>query len=200
MKKQAYMLLLAAISLLASSYCSSSRQGQPPRVDTVTGASIKASGTLPSAGDTYRVIGWVDGLKSFVIEYDKSFFRGGDILSERGSETLKRFGIRTIVSISPTDLERAMAIKYGMHLVEMPFKNEDPLPRAVMKKYLTVLRSGKGPYYVHCHGGTHRAGALGVAYRVHIQGWPFRKAYDEFIALGGDRVKDKNLIESLKRI
>lgn len=154
---------------------------------------------LPEPGESYKVIGQVPGLKNFVVQYDDQFYRGGELLSIEGMENLKKWGIRTIFSVTPTDLERLLAERYGIKLIELNFDKKQGIPDTVLKKYLSELKTGNGPFYVHCHGGTHRGGALGTAYRVLINGWDIKKAMDEYKALGGNpTLDDKAMMDSIK--
>ena len=56
------------------------------------------------------------------------------------------------------------------------------------------------PLYVHCHGGTHRAGVLGVAYRIHKCGWPWEKALLEHGRLGGSLKDDHIMLASIRTL
>jgi len=167
-------------------------------VDSQTGATTKAAGdvVLPKAGDTYKVWGVVPGLQKFVVEYNSNYFRGGMFTGREGMETLKKYGVKTVVSITPDDLERLLAEKFNMNLVEIEF-DHDGVPADKMALFLKTLKEKPGPFYVHCHGGTHRANTLSYAYRTIVQGMDPVKARKEFVALGGHIEKDKALLASV---
>ena len=44
---------------------------------------------LPEPGETYEVVGTVQGLNKFVVRYDDNFIRGGEPIAKEGMETLK---------------------------------------------------------------------------------------------------------------
>ena len=155
---------------------------------------------LPPASDTYEVLGVLPGLKNFVVKYDADFIRGGDLLSAEAIVSLQSLGVRTVVSVTPTDLERDLTRQAGMRLVEMPFeKTTGPSPEA-LKMFVGLFDGGNTPVYVHCHGGTHRGGILGVAYRVHVLGWPWEKALLEYGYLGGSLKDDQPMLRAVREL
>lgn len=185
----------AALSCIMSSCCSQ----KSPQVDAVSGATSKyihGQVVLPPPADSYEVVGVVDGLKNYVIKYDDTLYRGGEPFAESALQSLEKLGVRTVVSITPTEHERKLCRENNLALVEIPFEKTKGLSRADLELYLNTIRAGSGPFYVHCHGGTHRGGVLGFAYRVHIQGWDYNKALVEFGRLGGDLLSDHIMLES----
>ncbi len=171
------------------------------KTDAVTGATptYKHKKTvLPPQTGAYEVIGTADGLKNYVIKYDDNLYRGGEPFADSAVASLKKYGIRTIISITPTDHERNFCKRNGFTLVEIPFEKTTGVSPSDLKRYLDVIKTKAEPFYVHCHGGTHRGGVLGVAYRVHIQNWPYEKALVEHGRLGGDLLADHIMLESVK--
>lgn len=166
--------------------------------DSQTAATPKATGdvVLPKRGDTYKVWGVVPGLQKFVVQYDANYYRGGMFTGQEGMEELKKYGIKTIVSVTPNDLERLLCEKFEMNLVEIEFEH-DGVPSDKMELFIDTLKDKPGPFYVHCHGGTHRANTLSYAYRRIVQGWDISKAKKEFLALGGHEENDKALLASV---
>jgi protein tyrosine phosphatase (PTP) superfamily phosphohydrolase (DUF442 family) len=166
--------------------------------DGVTAASPKYDNPIfPPDSDTYEVVGVVDGLSNFVVKYDDNFYRGGIPWSETGYEKLKEMGVKTIISVVPDDTERAMAQAFGLTLVEIPFDKAAGVSKELLDKYLAALDTQPGPFYVHCHGGTHRGGTLGAAYRYHKQGWDKNKVLVEYARLGGELLKYDALVNGV---
>lgn len=166
-------------------------------IDAWTGASPKSTKKveLPPPGGEYEVIGVLPGLESFAVKYDERLYRGGLPVSEAAGKSLDRLGVKTIVSITPTDKERALCAGHGFKLVELPFDKADGPSDDVIEKFVAVAKGADTPVYLHCHGGTHRGGVLGVAYRVHVLGWSQEKALAEYDALGGDLEADRTMLE-----
>ncbi len=191
MKSVVCILLMC---VLLSSGCD--KDGQ---VEAVSGSTLKADKieVLPPANDFYFVIGKVDGLKGTIIKYDDTFYRGGEFLSGKGVRYLKDSGIKTIISITPTDIEKKFCKDNGLELVLCEFDKLGPSSE-LLAKYLEVLKTKEAPFYVHCHGGSHRGGTLAAAFRVHIQGWDYDRALIEYGRLGGNLKDDYRLIESIR--
>jgi hypothetical protein len=151
----------------------------------VSGATTQAAAKLPARGDTYEILGRIWGLKKFAVKYDDKVFRGGEMISEEGAQNLKAWGIQTVISVVPNDQERLLCRKYNFKLVEVPF-DKKALKTETLEKAVAAFKNEKPPFYVHCHGGTHRGGLLCLTYRTVVLGWDLEKAKAEYDALGGD--------------
>jgi len=174
-------------------------QPDSSQVDAWTSATKKVYDSIDQADTNYKVIGKIDGVNGYVVRYDPLLYRGGEIVNRKGMSNLSRMGIKTIISLSTTDLERRLARQYNIALVEMDFGYE-LLPKEQVEFFRKVVREKDGPFYVHCHGGTHRAGILGSIYRIDKQGWACERALVEFHRLGGpDNSKLKPQVESYFR-
>ena len=183
------ILFFVASSVMAAG-CRKKRATGP--VSGIPADSLKSSRqavTLPPDSAMYKVIGVVDGIDMFVVQYDQRLFRGGDPYSAQAFEFFKQRGIATIISVTPDDRERDLTRRYGMTLVEIPFDRlVGPTP-GDLEKFIDTIKKGQGPFFLHCRSGARRAGALGVAYRMHFLKWPYENALVEFSLLGG-RFKD----------
>ena len=142
-------------------------------------------------------IGAVEGIENTVFKYDDGIYRGGDIVAQGGMDALKKMGVKTVFSVTPTDDERKFAKNSGVKLVEVPF-TKTGIPAETLPAYLELLKGVEKPFYAHCHSGKNRGGTLLAAYRIHVQGWAFEKAKEEFIALGGKDSEFPELMESIK--
>ncbi len=172
----------------------------PPKPDAVTQATYKVieNPVLPPDVGEYEVIGTVEGLNNFVVRYDARLIRGGQPLSGKGMKALKKWGVTTILSVSPDDILRKYAQDHDLKLVDLAFDKAGGVPAETLATFLDAVRGGDGPFYLHCIGGTHRAGALGLAYRLHVSEWEQGKALIEFGRLGGDLKGDHAMIESVR--
>ncbi len=172
-------------------------------IDAISGATTKyvrnKSTILPPKSDSYITIGSMPGLKGFVVKYDDNFYRGGELYSEEGIQSLKSLNILTILSVTPTEVERKMAKKYGLALFEIPFTKDTGLSEVDLQKAIHILKKENMPIYVHCHGGTHRGGILGIVYRIYKNNWSLEKALLEYGYLGGSLKDDQKMIQSIKK-
>ena len=53
-----------------------------------------------------------------LIRYDERFVRGGEFCSDRAAESLRAWGIPTVISVTPNDREREFCRRHGLPLVE----------------------------------------------------------------------------------
>jgi protein tyrosine phosphatase (PTP) superfamily phosphohydrolase (DUF442 family) len=130
-------------------------------------------------GDAYKVVGYMPGLRFYVVQYNASLYRGGDVLSAEGAQSLRSLGIKTIIAVTPNDRERALAKEYGFKLVEIPFGLGN-LTKADLDRFLSAVESNPAPIYVHSFGGNLQAGILLAHYRIHKEGWSFQRALNEY--------------------
>jgi len=171
-----------------------------PDADTVTQATPKykpKESILPPAAGEYKVLGVQKGLKSYVIQYDDRFFRGGDIYHDSAAKALNGWGIKTIVSITPSSEERRFCKKYGFTLVEVPFDKSTGPSKENLDLFMKTVETSSDPIYVHCYGGTHRGSMLAIAYRIYVLGWDSDKALVEHGRLGGDLLSDHIMLENI---
>ncbi|MCE5326103.1 MAG: hypothetical protein LLG01_06775 [Planctomycetaceae bacterium] len=137
-----------------------------------------AAGPWPE-GDAYKVTGYRDGIRFYVVQYTDKIYRGGDILNEQGIASIKDLGVKTIISVTPSDRERELASAGGMTLVEIPFGAGD-MSAENLAAFLTAVDKSPKPIYVHDFDGTLRAGALMAHYRIHKDKWTFDRAMHEW--------------------
>lgn len=150
---------------------------------------------LPEKSENYQIF-VVDGLDNFTVQYDNNFSRGGQITTVEGIKQLKKWGFETVITITPTDQERALAKQFGIKLIELEFSYQG-LTHQIINRFLKELENS-GKIYAHCHGGTHRAGILGVLYRIFKNDKSFDEAINEFYALGGFPKKDEAMISVIR--
>lgn len=177
-------------------------RGDTGAVNGVSGATPAYAagdrGPTPPACGEYEVLGVKEGIKSWAIRYDDTLVRGGEFYDDRAAEALREWGVKTVISITPNEKERDFCRRHGFALVEIPFdKTHGPSP-ADIRLFLDTIKTGTPVFYVHCIGGTHRGGLLGVAYRLHILRWPYERALVEFGRLGGDLKTAHPLLEAVK--
>jgi hypothetical protein len=78
----------------------------------------RSGGPLPPACEGYQALGFRDGIESWAVRYDEALLRGGEISSERAARALAEWGVRTVISVIPTDREREFCWSYDRALVE----------------------------------------------------------------------------------
>ena len=199
--RQSVVLIGCSVLVMAALTAVSCQEGVTDEADATSKASPGASSkkyTLPPEGESYTVVGAVDGLAAYAIRYDDRLYRGGQLTGQAGIDALKTWGVTTIVTITPTEDERKYVKEAGISLVELPFQKTE-LTDEALTQFLATVKASEGPVYVHCHGGSHRAGALCLAYRLAVDGWDFNKAAVEFGRLGGDLKGDHAMLEVIEK-
>lgn len=167
------------------------------QVDVQSGASIKK--IPPKIGETYTILGKEEGLNGWIIRYDNGLIRGGDILDQRGISFLKEMGVKTIFSVSPTDIERELASEHNIALLEIVYQKDPGMTKEVVEKFLAGINENSGPYYIHCIGGSDRGGALVGAYRLFKENKNIDMIIEEFILLGGHYSQFPKLLAYLEK-
>lgn len=97
-------------------------------------------------------------------------FSGGQPEGEKGFETLKRLGIRTVISVDGSQPDVETARRLGLRYVHLPV-GYDGIPRDQTIKMVEAIRELPGPVFVHCHHGKHRGPAAAAVCALATEGW-----------------------------
>ncbi len=95
---------------------------------------------------------------------------------------LAAIGIKTIIDLRehPEKYSRRAAEGSGLRYVNIQLNAKRPPTDAESNHFLQLVNDEKNwPVYVHCAGGRHRTGVLLAVYRMEIDGWDARRAYEE---------------------
>lgn len=146
-------------------------------------------GLMAIAGCAYTDYA-TDSYKSIPAFYkvNDTLYRGGKPDIE-GLQRLKNMGFKTIVSFQQesddVNNERAMVHAFGMEFYNIPLTvQERPSDEAVLKFLDIVTNENNFPVFVHCASGRDRTGAMIAMYRVVVEAWTIKEAYQEAKALG----------------
>jgi protein tyrosine/serine phosphatase len=115
-------------------------------------------------------------------------YRGGQP-SSKGFQFLKEKGVKTVINLRAEDNSEAKLVeRLGMNYVQIPVSEVLPwsqIPQAAIAKYFEIINSPANyPIFFHCRRGADRTGALAALYRIALQGWDAKKAYDEARDIG----------------
>jgi protein tyrosine phosphatase (PTP) superfamily phosphohydrolase (DUF442 family) len=188
-------ILAAALAIAATSLAGCHTPHQCPILQGMSGWNIPSP--LPPSGDTYKVIGYRDGIRFYVVQYNDKLYRAGDIRSAKGAEALKQLGIKTVITATPDDLQRSLAKQYDLKFVEIPFGWSD-MTAGHLQQFLQAVDAGPSPICVCSRTGTLRAGILLAHYRVHREGWTVDKAIKEYYRLDANYWDSKHMVKVLK--
>jgi len=126
----------------------------------------------PEEGDIPRFGILADGL-----------YRGGQP-TEKGFQLLKQKGVKTVINLRAEDnSEEAIVEKLGMKYIQIPLQEVRPwsqIPPGAIATYFELVNNRENyPIFFHCRRGADRTGAMAAFYRMAVQGWNARRAYDE---------------------
>jgi protein tyrosine/serine phosphatase len=113
----------------------------------------------------------------------EGLYRGGQP-TRAGFEFLQKKGFKTVINLRAEDnSESELVQNLGMNYVQIPVDEVLPwslIPAPAIAKYFEIVNSPANyPIFFHCKRGADRTGTLAALYRVAVQGWDKRKAYEE---------------------
>ena len=98
-----------------------------------------------------------------VVAYHDGFYSGSVPEGEEGFETLRRMGIRTVISVDGAAPDLELAREHGLRYVHLPVGYNGVSTERTLE-IARAVRDLPHPVYIHCHHGKHRsAGAAGAA-------------------------------------
>src|SRR5262249_10275117 len=95
---------------------------------------------------------------------------GGQPEGEMGFETLKRLGVKTVISVDGSQPDVEAARRNGLRYVHLPV-GYDGIPRDQAILLVAAIRDLPGPVFVHCHHGKHRGPAAAAVCALATEGW-----------------------------
>lgn len=130
-----------------------------------------------------------------------TFYRSAK-LSTESLATLRKLGIRTVVSLRAFHGDNEVLDKSGIRMVRIPIYTWDIDDKDVIAA-LRVIRQAEadGPVLLHCLHGADRTGLVSAMYRIIYQGWSREQALDELEHGGyGYHAIWKNIPKYLKNV
>jgi protein tyrosine phosphatase (PTP) superfamily phosphohydrolase (DUF442 family) len=94
------------------------------------------------------------GIENF-FALSTNFYSGGSPEGDEGFQTLRKLGIKTIITVdgAQPDVDRAHA--YGFRYVHLPH-GYDGIPAQTQLQLIKAAEMVEGPVFIHCHHGKHR--------------------------------------------
>jgi protein tyrosine phosphatase (PTP) superfamily phosphohydrolase (DUF442 family) len=97
-----------------------------------------------------------------IIHVTGKLLSGGSPEGDVGFESLKRLGVKTIISVDGARPDVARAKKRGMRYVHLPM-GYNGVSQEQAVKLTKAVRDLPGPIYIHCHHGKHRSPGAAAA-------------------------------------
>lgn len=85
-------------------------------------------------------------------------FSGSSPEGNAGFESLRRLGVKTVISVDGAKPEVNTAERHGLRYVHLPV-GYDGIPAGRALQLAKAVRELPGPVYIHCHHGKHRGPA-----------------------------------------
>lgn len=149
---------------------------------------------------TVKSVGKLDGIGGIFVQYSDRLFRGGKVKDQQGVLNLKERGVTKIISIYKDKTIKKIAKKNGIKYYFVNYEKSAGFTPKVYKKFIKQSSSGGDKYFLTGEGGKHRVGLLCAVFRIEHEKWEYAEAMREFIKLGGDPIKDKTDMDSVKTI
>lgn len=172
----------------------SQRENTDQTPDSVTSASKRW--LPPPRGYTYQIV-LIPEIDGYVIQYSDRLYRGRG-LSAYAARQLKHYGLKTIITTSPSPELQNAASTADLTLLSFPF-DSNIFPPEKLNQFLTLIRTHPGPYYLHSSETNHHAGILAAAFRRCIEKWPYEKTIIEYARLGGSLKDDDIMLRTLEK-
>jgi hypothetical protein len=96
-------------------------------------------------------------------------YSGGSPEGDEGFASLRRLGVKTVLSVDGAKPDLVRARKYGLRYVHLPI-GYDGVPRQQALRIARAVRDLPGAVYVHCHHGKHRGPAAAAVALVCLDG------------------------------
>lgn len=113
---------------------------------------------------------------------NENLYRGAQP-DEPGMVSLKKLGIKTIISLRRTNdlwnAEEALAKTNGITFVNIPMSGLGRPTTAAVQQVLQIIASSSTPVFVHCEHGCDRTGTIIACYRIMHDQWTSEAALQE---------------------
>jgi hypothetical protein len=130
-----------------------------------------AGSALDGPGSIHPAIGAAKELPGLhnVFRVSEKLYSGSAPEGEAGFQSLRALGIRTVMTVDGARPDVAVARRYGLRYVHLPFGYDGcPTPRAL--EIVRAVRDLPGPIYLHCHHGKHRSPAAAALVHIALDG------------------------------
>lgn len=102
-----------------------------------------------------------DGLHNLFRVSDR-VYSGSSPEGDAGFASLRRLGVKTVITVDGATPDLANAEKHGLRYVHLPI-GYDGIPTDRVTQLAKAVRDLPGPVYIHCHHGKHRGPAACAA-------------------------------------
>lgn len=181
-------LLGSLCVLICMSGCGSQDSEQPQtRKPAASSDEARETTTTPAATSQLKPATPVkqqehSGLHN-VFHVSGRIYSGGEPLGEEGFRSLRKLGVKTVVSVDGARPNVALARSHGLNYVHIPI-GYDGFSGEAGDLLARLVREVDGPIYIHCHHGRHRGPAAAAVACIAAGEFDNRQAF-EFLKCAG---------------
>ncbi len=124
-------------------------------------------------------------------------YSGAQPEGDAGFASLKRLGVRTIISVDGSTPDVEAARRQGLRYVHLPI-GYDGVPREQAVRLIKAMNQLPGPIMVHCHHGKHRGPSAAAVCALATEGWN-REQARAWLECAGTDPNYQGLFESVDR-
>jgi protein tyrosine/serine phosphatase len=150
-------------------------------------AACSAPPTDPASNPDFAKLLPDAGGLSHVARITEDLYRGAQP-TDLGYDTLRKMGIKTVISFRRFNTSRKVAEAAGLNYVAIPIYasvGSSPPSDAQVKRFFdTVYDPAKQPVFFHCQHGKDRTGMMAALFRIEREGWSNTKAIEEMQTFG----------------
>src|SRR5690606_17968735 len=93
-----------------------------------------------------------------LLQVSETIYTGGEPKDDAAFAALAKLGVKTVVSVDGAEPNVKAARAHGLRYVHIPI-GYDGVSEEAGKSLARLVRDAQGPFYIHCHHGTHRGPA-----------------------------------------
>jgi len=150
----------------------------------------------------------IGGLSNFA-KISDNLYRGAQPSAE-GFKSLKKMGVKTIISLRAFHSDRDMIKGNGLYYMRVKFNTWHAENEDILKVFKIIINPDYQPVFIHCQHGSDRTGTVMAIYRNIFQNWEMSDAINEMKKFGFHEIwsnlikylngfDSKNFIELLKK-
>ncbi|MCC7192841.1 MAG: dual specificity protein phosphatase family protein [Phycisphaeraceae bacterium] len=118
-----------------------------------------------------------EGIPNFY-KVDDNLYRGGQP-TEEGFRQLEQMGVKTIINVRSVKSDEDLIKGTNLRYIEIPSSSYTMDEQELVQFIKAVNDPHHGPYFIHCHYGADRTGAMVAAYRIVYHRWLNQDALNE---------------------
>lgn len=151
--------------------------GRPPEAPAAVSATTTQAPSTSPASAPLSPRDELPGLRNFA-QVSPVLYRGAQPTRE-GFETLRKLGVRTVVSLRWLHSDRELLAGTGLRYTRVAAKAWHPEDEDVARVLKVIEDPSAQPVFVHCEYGADRTGVVVASYRIVAQGWTAEDAAKE---------------------